>query len=51
MDRETLYRFCIGEATEKEAAEILEWSKESPENMRELGLMHMVNDGVLLCAA
>lgn len=48
MEKEKLYRFCIGEATEKEAAEIMEWTQKSPENERELALMQMVYDGALL---
>lgn len=51
MEKEVLYRFCIGEATEKEAAEIMNWTQESPENERELALMQMVYDGVLLYSA
>ena len=48
MEKEALYKFCIGEATEKEAAEILKWTQEGPENERELALMQMVYDGALL---
>lgn len=51
MEKEVLYRFCIGEATEKEAAEILNWTQESSENERELALMQMVYDGALLYSA
>ena len=51
MEKEVLYRFCIGEATEREAAEILKWTQESPENERELAIMQMVYDGALLYSA
>lgn len=51
MEKEVLYRFCIGEATEREAAEILRWTQESPENERELALMQMVYDGAVLYTA
>lgn len=51
MEKEKLYRFCIGEASEKEAAEILEWTQESPENEREFALMQMIYDGALLYSA
>lgn len=51
MEKEVLYRFCIGEASEKEAAEILEWTQESPENERELAIMQMIYDGALLYSA
>ncbi|MGM9767638.1 MAG: FecR family protein [Candidatus Cryptobacteroides sp.] len=44
MDKELLYRYINGQATDEQIKEIMRWAHEDPENMKELEILRRLND-------
>ncbi|MGN1231979.1 MAG: FecR family protein [Candidatus Cryptobacteroides sp.] len=44
MDRELLYSYISGQATDAQIKEVMQWAHEAPENMKELEILRRLND-------
>ena len=44
MDKELLYSYISGQATEAQIKEVMQWAHEDPANMKELDTLRRLND-------
>ena len=51
MEKKTLYRYFGNCATEEERIQVLEWTKASPENLKEFCRERNIYNAILLSAA